>query len=58
MTFVADLDLPEEVRRTNLARIMQEAQERFNHNTTAAAYIRLYEKMLQRPVTGKSQAGA
>ncbi|MDA0766794.1 MAG: glycogen/starch synthase [Verrucomicrobia bacterium] len=43
--------LPAKSRAANLARIMTESQERFNHTATATAYIKLYEKMLQRPVT-------
>jgi glycogen synthase len=31
-------------------RIMRESKLRFNHKTTAAAYIDLYSKMLGRPV--------
>ncbi|MBK1792650.1 glycogen synthase [Persicirhabdus sediminis] len=33
-----------------LSRVMNEADERFNHETTAAAYIQRYEQMLGRPV--------
>lgn len=43
--------LPEETRTKHRARIMREANERFNHDTTAAAYIQLYERMLDRQVT-------
>ena len=37
--------LPEEKEKV-LSRVMRESSERFNHNTTASAYIALYEKML------------
>ena len=40
--------LPAKIRESNLARIMTESKERFNHTTTASDYIKLYEKMLQR----------
>jgi hypothetical protein len=31
---------------------MRESTARFNHQQTAAAYIKRYEQMLQAPVTG------
>lgn len=40
-----------EERNRQLARVMRESAERFNHEATAAAYIRLYEQMLHSPVT-------
>jgi len=40
--------LPREVREPQIARIMNESKVRFNHRTTAQAYISLYEKMLDR----------
>ena len=43
--------LPAKRRFKILSRIMEEARERFNHDTTAAAYIMLYEHMLKRPIT-------
>ena len=43
--------LPPKRRFKILSRIMEEARERFNHDTTAAAYIMLYEHMLNRPIT-------
>ena len=42
--------LPPDVREREIARIMQEAQRRFNHDVTAQAYIRIYEEMLQCPL--------
>lgn len=44
---------PQEEKTAQLSRIMRESAERFNHNTTAAAYIDRYEKMLNRKVTQK-----
>ncbi len=41
---------PHEERDREIARIMQEAKERFNHAVTAKAYIRIYEDMLNRPI--------
>ncbi len=42
---------PAEVRERHLARVMTESAARFNHETTAAAYIRQYEHMLGTAVT-------
>ena len=39
-----------EEKEQTLTRIMVESAERFNHSTTASAYINLYEKMLGRKV--------
>jgi len=41
---------PNSEKEATLSRIMRESAERFNHNTTAAAYIDLYEKMLGQKV--------
>ncbi len=41
---------PENVRKDQIKRIMTESREAFNHDATAGQYIRLYEKMLQRPL--------
>jgi starch synthase len=41
---------PEERRRRQVQRIMEESAATFNHDVTARHYIRLYEKMLQRPL--------
>ena len=41
---------PQEVRIREIARIMEEAERRFNHDVTAQAYIRIYEEMLQCPL--------
>lgn len=41
-----------EEKENTLKRIMQESAERFNHTTTASAYIDLYEKMLGQKVGG------
>ncbi len=37
-------------REKVISRVMIEAKERFNHDKTAAEYIKLYEKMLDRPL--------
>jgi glycogen synthase len=42
---------PEDVRARQIARVMRESEARFNHQTTAADYIRRYEEMLGRKVT-------
>jgi starch synthase len=43
--------LPIEQRTKQLQRVMRESTARFNHETTAAAYLQCYEEMLGRPVT-------
>ena len=43
--------LPTEVRETQLSRVMRESTARFNHQRTAAAYIKRYEQMLGCSVT-------
>ncbi|MDG2122495.1 MAG: glycogen/starch synthase [Verrucomicrobiales bacterium] len=43
--------LDPDTRATQVARIMEESSAHFNHTTTAAAYIKTYEEMLQRPLT-------
>jgi starch synthase len=42
---------PAAVKNRQIARVMREANERFNHDATAAAYIELYEDMLERKLT-------
>ncbi len=44
---------PDGVRFRQVGRVMREAAMRFNHAATAAAYIALYERMLERPVTAE-----
>ncbi|MBD3369566.1 glycosyltransferase [Candidatus Fermentibacteria bacterium] len=44
--------LPSTIRKEQIARIMRESEERFNHAVTAKQYIDLYEKMLRRPLIG------
>ncbi|OQX22935.1 MAG: glycogen synthase [Desulfobacteraceae bacterium IS3] len=39
-----------EIRKKQVARIMKESLETFNHEVTAKQYIALYEKMLERPL--------
>ena len=41
---------PAEVREREIARIMSESLRRFNHAQCAKEYIKLYEKMLDRPL--------
>ncbi len=41
---------PQEVREREIARIMTESLARFNHETCAKEYIKLYERMLDRPL--------
>jgi starch synthase/alpha-amylase len=42
--------LPEKVKADQIERIMTESAARFTHAETARQYIKLYEKMLQRPL--------
>jgi starch synthase/alpha-amylase len=42
--------LPAKVRADQIERIMTESAARFTHAETARQYIKLYEKMLQRPL--------
>ena len=39
-------------REAQIARIMRDGEERFNHKTTAKAYFDIYKKLLRRPLTG------
>ena len=41
---------PAEVREREIQRIMSESLQRFNHHECAREYIKLYEKMLNRPL--------
>jgi starch synthase/alpha-amylase len=41
---------PAQMRGKQIQRIMQESAETFNHDVTARQYIKLYEKMLERPL--------
>jgi starch synthase/alpha-amylase len=41
---------PAQMRRKQILRIMLESAETFNHDVTARQYIKLYEKMLERPL--------
>jgi glycogen synthase len=43
--------LPTDVREAQISRIMVDAKQRFNHEACAAEYIKIYEEMLQRPLT-------
>jgi starch synthase/alpha-amylase len=46
---------PDALRRRQVARIMQESAAAFTHDVTARHYMRLYEKMLQRPLIASRQ---
>ena len=41
---------PADVREREVGRIMRESLQRFNHEACAKEYIKLYEKMLDRPL--------
>jgi starch synthase/alpha-amylase len=43
-------NLPQKVKTKQIKRIMTESQVTFTHANTARQYIKLYEKMLQRPL--------
>ncbi|TAL18464.1 glycogen synthase [bacterium] len=45
--------LPESMRETQTKRIMTDGEKTFRHDVTAAEYIKLYEKMLERPLVTK-----
>ena len=47
---------PLEVKEREIARIMTESLARFNHEACAKEYIKLYEKMLDRPLVKKFDA--
>ena len=47
---MAFYDLPAKVKAAQIERIMTESAAAFTHANTARQYIRLYEKMLQRPL--------
>jgi ADP-glucose type glycogen/starch synthase len=44
------IKLPAEVREAQIARVMNESLSNFNHEVCAEHYIKIYEKMLQRPL--------
>ena len=41
---------PADVKATQIARVMRESKDRFNHTVTARAYFDIYERMLNRPI--------
>jgi len=47
---MAFYSLPQKVKTKQIARIMTESKVTFTHANTARQYIKLYEKMLQRPL--------
>jgi starch synthase/alpha-amylase len=48
-------NIPAQVRKTCIKRIMQQSAEMFNHAVTARQYVQLYERMLQRPLIDSVQ---
>ena len=50
-------NLPAEIRNAEIARIMKQSKQRFNHRQTAQAYIDLYEKMLNRRLVDWDEDG-
>jgi starch synthase/alpha-amylase len=46
--------LPQKKKGQQIERIMTESQVTFTHANTAREYIRLYEKMLQRPLIAEN----
>ncbi len=51
---MAFYNLPKEVKARQIERIMQKSAVTFTHANTAQNYIKLYEKMLQRPLINKN----
>ncbi len=45
---------PAEVKENIISRVMRESRQRFNHDVTAQAYIKIYESMLARPLVQHS----
>jgi starch synthase/alpha-amylase len=43
-------NLSQELKNKQIERVMNESMENFNHGRTASHYVKLYEKMLQRPL--------
>jgi len=50
---MAFYNLPPEVKTRQIERIMKKSVAAFTHANTAFEYIKLYEKMLQRPLVNK-----
>lgn len=48
-------NLSEKVKATQIERVMLESQISFTHDNTARQYIKLYEKMLQRPLVAENK---
>ena len=51
-------NLPKEVKKREIERVMIQSAFEFSHHTTAQQYIDLYEKMLQRPLVNFLNADA
>jgi starch synthase/alpha-amylase len=46
--------LPLEIKSRQIKRIMEESTATFTYSNTARQYIKLYEKMLQRPLINQT----
>jgi starch synthase/alpha-amylase len=55
---MAFYNLPQKTKTKQIKRIMTESQVTFTHANTARQYIKLYEKMLQRPLIAENVADA
>ena len=47
---MAFFQMPEDIKKSQIERIMKDSVATFNHSVTAQQYIDLYEKMLKRPL--------
>jgi starch synthase/alpha-amylase len=55
---MAFYSLPQKIKTKQIKRIMLESQITFTHANTARQYIKLYEKMLQRPLVAENVTDA
>jgi hypothetical protein len=51
-------NLPQKKKTKQIGRIMTESQVTFTYANTARRYIKLYEKMLQRPLIVENESAA
>ncbi len=51
---MAFYNLPQKIKIPQIKRIMLESEQTFTHENTARQYIKLYEKMLQRPLINEN----
>ena len=49
-------NLPQKSKAKQIKRIMVESREAFTHANTARQYIKLYEKMLERPLLFENES--